>query len=55
MTIVSRCPSCDGALQETDVLCDMHLTGCGNAFPTAWNPEVEYDQDAFAEEHSDRR
>lgn len=50
MTIISRCPACDGALQETDVTCDMHITGCGCSFPTAWIPEVEYDQEAFAAE-----
>jgi hypothetical protein len=50
MTVISRCPSCDGALLESDVVCDMHISGCGCAFPTAWIPEVDYDQEALAEE-----
>lgn len=43
MTILSPCPVCDGALTASDVECDMHLSGCGNSFPTAWTPEVEYE------------
>lgn len=46
MRVLSPCPVCNGALTEHDVTCDMHIDGyaaCGNAFPTYWIPEVEYE------------
>lgn len=55
LRVISRCPSCDGALTEHDVTCDMHIDGagaCGNSFGTDFIPEVDYDQEAFSEEAS---